>query len=218
MPVKLQPGEELVVEATFDPAWKVYSLLQSMIALVVCLGFVAFIVFSISVAENGKVNGIVVAIVATVAIVWIGSAVWWVNAFFDTLECYLTSRSLVYRRGIFWKTEKTIPLTRIQDLGMMQGPLMRGFGIHRLKIETAGQSAPGGTGEAVLIGVVGAVEFRDRVLGLRDSLDVNTGGSRDGLGQARASSAPTGDLEEIHETLKRIEGHLARMADSSSDQ
>ena len=103
MPVKLQPGEELVVEATFDPAWKVYSLLQSMIALVVCLGFVAFIVFSISVAENGKVNGIVVVIVATVAIVWIGSAVWWVNAFFETLECYLTSRSLVYRRGIFWK-------------------------------------------------------------------------------------------------------------------
>ena len=216
MPVKLQPGEELVVEATFNPAWKGYSFLQSMIAMTFSTGVVGLLVVAGS--DNGKVNGCGLTLVAMVATVWVLSALWWVNSYFDALECYLTSRSLVYRRGIFWKTEKTIPLTRIQDLGMMQGPLMRGFGIHRLKIETAGQSAPGGTGEAVLIGVVGALEFRDRVLGLRDSLDVNTGGSRDGLGQARASSAPTGDLEEIHETLKRIEGHLARMADSSTDQ
>ena len=170
------------------------------------------------VAKNGRLRVVPLLTVIAPLALWYYATKWWIRSYFQTLECYLTSRSLVYRRGIFWKIEKTIPLTRIQDLGMMQGPLMRRFGIHRLKVETAGQSTPGGTGEAALMGVVDAPEFRDRVLGLRDSLDVNTGGQRDGLGQVRAGAAPTGGLDEIHETLKRIERHLARMADNSADQ
>ena len=34
MSINLQPGEELVAEASFNPAWKKYSLVTSMIAMV----------------------------------------------------------------------------------------------------------------------------------------------------------------------------------------
>jgi len=220
MSINLQPGEELVAEASFNPAWKKYSLVTSMIAMVFAGGVFGLVVVLPFFAADEKVGILPLLIVLAPLTLWYVSVKWWVERYFQSLECYLTSRSLVYRRGIFWKTEKTIPLTRIQDLGMMQGPLMRAFGIHRLKIETAGQSTPGGSGEAALIGVVDALEFRDRVLALRDSLDVEAPGLRDGLGQVRASAAvsagtATGDLSEIHETLKRIENHLARMADNS---
>tara|TARA_B100000809_G_scaffold224532_2_gene234749 strand:- start:2094 stop:2777 length:684 start_codon:yes stop_codon:yes gene_type:complete len=219
MSIKLQPGEELVVEVSFNPAWKKYSLVISMITIAFLVGMLALFVLLPDLLKNGKVGIVPLLIVLAPLALWYVAVKWWVERHFQTLECYLTSRSLVYRRGVFWKTEKTIPLTRIQDLGMMQGPLMRAFGIHRLKIETAGQSTPGGSGEAALIGVVDALEFRDRVLGLRDSLDVEAPGLRDGLGQVRSRAAAstgtaTGDLSEIHETLKRIENHLARLADN----
>jgi len=218
MSINLQPGEELVVEASFDPAWKKYALVTSLIAMAF-LGCILIVsVLLPDVVKNERLRVVPLLIVVAPLTLWYQAVKWWAARYFQTLECYLTSRSLVYRRGIFWKTEKTIPLSRIQDLGMMQGPLMRRFGIHRLKIETAGQSTPGGTGEAALMGVVDALEFRDRVLGLRDSLDVNTSAPRDGLGQLKTSPEAAGGLAEIHETLKRIEGHVARMADSSADQ
>jgi len=218
MSVKLQPGEELVVEASFDPAWKNYSITCDVLVMAFLACPLAFLVILAAGAES-KTTGIVTAVLLlTPLIVWSVCKLWWVSRYFATLECYLTSRSIVYRRGIFWKREKTIPLTRIQDLGMMQGPLMRFFGIHRLKIETAGQSAPGGAGEALLIGVVDALGFRDRVLGLRDSQDLDTFGARDGLGlvagsKERPAATATAGLADIHETLKRIESYLARLAD-----
>ena len=209
MSINLQPGEELVLEASFDPALKTYSMVNSIIGI----GMLGSMIGIPVVLVTWDVTNLEAALWSMVVplVIFVLSALW-IVAYFPTLECYLTSRALVYRRGVFIKTEKTIPLTRIQDLGMIQGPLMRAFGIHKLKIETAGQSTPGGAGEAALIGVVDVLEFRNRVIGLRNSLEIDTPGVRDGLGQTRPPAAT--DLSDIHETLKRIENHLERMADN----
>jgi putative membrane protein len=209
MSINLQPGEELVLEASFDPALKTYSMVNSIIGI----GMLGSMIGIPVVLVTWDVTNLEAALWSMVVslVIFVLSALW-IVAYFRTLECYLTSRALVYRRGVFIKTEKTIPLTRIQDLGMIQGPLMRAFGIHKLKIETAGQSTPGGAGEAALIGVVDVLEFRNRVIGLRNSLEIDTPGVRDGLGQTRPPAAT--DLSDIHETLKRIENHLERMADN----
>jgi putative membrane protein len=219
MSINLQPGEELVAEASFDPAWKTYSIVNSIIGIgMLC----AVIGTPASFAMWDKPGEFVGAALCSLfgAFVIFVLTVLWIGAYFRTLECYLTSRALVYRRGVFVKTEKTIPLTRIQDLGMIQGPLMRAFGIHKLKIETAGQSTPGGAGEAALVGVVDALEFRDHVLSLRNSLETDLPGTRDGLGQTRpatiSTSTSAADLSDIHNTLKRIENHLERMADNQT--
>ena len=58
-------------------------------------------------------------------------------------RCTLTNRSLKLSRGVFVKVEKTIPLDRITDLGLVQGPIMRLFDIEALSVETAGQSSQG---------------------------------------------------------------------------
>jgi len=213
MSINLQPDEELIHEASFDPAWKTYTIVNHVIGIGV-LGALVGIPTVLGVSEvTGSISGVVFWGMVATLVMFVPSTLYTI-VYFRTLECYLTSRALVYRRGVFVKTEKTIPLTRIQDLGMTQGPLMRAFGLHSLKIETAGQSTPGGAGEAALIGVVDAPAFRDLVRRLRSSLETGTPGDHDGLGHTGPRRAT--DLSDIHETLKRIERHLKRMADNES--
>lgn len=80
----------------------------------------------------------------------------------------LLERKLVVKRGILFKEEKSIPLEKITDVGLSQGPLMRLFGLYRLSFETAGQSGHGAL--VSLLGVVNASEFREAILTQKDNL------------------------------------------------
>jgi putative membrane protein len=212
MSINLQPGEELIQKASFDPGWKTYMIISSIFGT----GFVVVVIglpVIYGVLSNPSVGDVAFWCMVVAAVLFVPSAIL-TPISFRNLECYLTSRALIVRGGVFNKSEKTIPLTRIQDLSMTQGPLMRAIGIHNLKIETAGQSTQGGAGEAALLAVVDSPAFRDRVRRLRNSLETETPGNHDGLGHTGPRRAT--DLSDIHETLKRIERHLERMADNES--
>lgn len=84
------------------------------------------------------------------------------------MECLLTEKALKVRKGVFVRVEKTIPLDKITDMGMVQGPVMRYFDLHKLTIETAGQS---GSGALVsLTGIKDVKSFREAVLDQRDEI------------------------------------------------
>ena len=137
------------------------------------------------------------------AILYFLIAPWFIEKHLKNLRCVLTDRKLEIKKGIFNKVESTIPLEKITDLQMFQGPIMRHYGLHGFKVETAGQS---GVGSLVnIIGIVDAVNFREAVLEQRDKISGNQQAS------AAAPAAPDGSsLGEIHETLKRIEALLER--------
>ncbi|MEL0647559.1 PH domain-containing protein [Pseudoalteromonas agarivorans] len=88
------------------------------------------------------------------------------------MSAQLLTQKLVVKRGILFKEEKSIPLEKITDVGLSQGPLMRLFGLYRLSFETAGQSGHGAL--VSLLGVVNASEFREAILEQKDVL-VNQG-------------------------------------------
>ena len=113
----------------------------------------------------------VVTVVGVVILpIWLlGWGQWYVRRSFEALRCELHERTLVVKRGIFFRVEKTIPLDKIQDLTVKEGPLLRMLGLRSLKIETAGQGTPGAA-EAHLIGIVDPLDFRDEVLRQRDSM------------------------------------------------
>ena len=68
-----------------------------------------------------------------------------VDKYIDNIECTLTERTLIIKKGILNKVESTVPLEKITDLQMFQGPVMRFFGLKGFRVETAGQSSgPGG--------------------------------------------------------------------------
>jgi len=121
---------------------------------------------------------------------------------YERLSCTLTERTLNIKRGLVFRVEKNIPLDKIQDVGMKEGPLLRKLGLASLNIETAGQSGPQGGTDASLVGIIDSPAFRDAILDQRDHIVHEGGGA-----PAKASvEEPGGDvLLEIRDSLKRIE-------------
>ena len=83
-------------------------------------------------------------------------------------DCVLMTRSLNVKKGVFNKIEKTVPLEKITDLQMAQGPIMRLFDLHRISVETAGQSGPGSL--ISLIGIRATEDFRNTVINAIEDL------------------------------------------------
>jgi putative membrane protein len=132
--------------------------------------------------------------------------------YLKTYRCTLTNRSLKVGRGLLVRMEKTVPLDRITDLGLVQGPIMRLFDIEALSIETAGQSSQGAL--VTLAGIKEGRKFRDAVLKQRDLVV----GSQEDRSASATAERPQPDapsppqeqlLNEIHQTLLRIEAQLS---------
>lgn len=138
-------------------------------------------------------------------------ALWYYKRFFATLEVVLTSRELQVSRGVLNRQEKSIPLEKITDLAVIQGPIMRFMGIKGLQVETAGQSGGAGGALVRLIGVVDTDGFRDDALDQRDKVTDAPAAPSSGGGDDEDSIAL---LREIRDALGRIERRLPGDRDS----
>jgi len=175
----LTNNADLMTAARFDDKLRTYWYLQSVL---ICVATVIGIL---------------------ILPIWLlGLGQWYVRRSFEALKCELHERTLVVKRGIFFKVEKTIPLDKIQDLTVKEGPLLRKLGLRSLKIETAGQGTPGKS-EADLIGVVNPLDFRDEVLRQRDSLSA-VPVSRPGTDEGASGTIEL--LTEIRDLLSQIAG------------
>src|SRR5690606_14601290 len=125
------------------------------------------------------------------------------------------------RRGVLFRKTRTIPLDRIQDFTLLDGPIQRAFGLCTLRIETAGQSSPQGSADANLTGLMDAEEFQEVVLERRDRLVQQMAGAADASRTADAAGTPDATqgapralpaaeqvLVEIRDLLRRMEEHL----------
>ncbi len=132
---------------------------------------------------------------------WLLLSLWYGPEFLRRLSARLTTHALEMRKGVFFRSESTIPLNRITDLRMHDGPLMRHYNLRGMKVETAGQSGSTGS-EGDLMGVINAAEFRDAVLRQRQkALDAE---------QSADPPAP-GGAGGIADILSEIRDILARM-------
>lgn len=137
-------SESILKTASFNPKVKSYWITLGVITCLVCLVGIPLI-----------------PIVAL--IIWIVA-----GRMLKAMSAVLLERKLVVKRGVFFKEEKSIPLEKITDVGLSQGPLMRLFGLYRLSFETAGQSGHGAL--VSLLGVENASEFREAILTQKDNL------------------------------------------------
>lgn len=158
-----------------------------------------------------------VALVLTVTIVGIPLLLLWFPIGFvvtkrhlDRMECLLTEKALKVNKGIFVRVEKTIPLEKITDMGMVQGPIMRHFDLHTLTVETAGQSAAGAL--VSLTGIKDAKAFREAVLSQRDAISSPSPHATPEAVRQDPSDASS-LLSEIRDSLLRIEAKLERTDD-----
>jgi putative membrane protein len=127
-------------------------------------------------------------------------------------SCTLTNRSLKVTKGWLVRMEKTVPLDRITDVGLIHGPLMRYFDIEALSIETAGQSSVGAL--LMLAGIKDGRKFRDAVLKQRDLVV----GSEEERKLVQAGSQAPAAGTEITELVQQIRDSLLRIEASLTDR
>ncbi len=133
---------------------------------------------------------------------------WYGAEYMRRVSARLTTNALEIKIGVFFRKESTIPLNRITDIRLHDGPLMRHYGLRGLKVETAGSGGQNASSEGNLIGVIDAEGFRDAVLSQRQRvIEAETGQ----LPTVAVTSAPSQDtLVEIRDILARIESRLGR--------
>ena len=131
---------------------------------------------------------------------WLLFSLWYVPEYLRRISARLTTQALEVRKGVFFRSEATIPLNRITDVRLHDGPLMRHYGLRGLKVETAGQSGDTGS-EGNIIGVIDAVEFRNAVLRQRQEAL----GSEQGAGSHDTAAGAAELLTEIRDILARID-------------
>jgi len=172
----------IVKKAEFNPDVRKYWLLSGTLILFVTIAGIPLI------------------------LIWYLFGMWITGRYLARLECVLTEKTLVVRKGILNRVEKTVPLDKITDLGMIQGPVMRIWGLHAISVETAGQSGPGAL--IKLYGIQGAEEFRDEVLQQRDVMLASSG-------KTGAVQNVDGSPEESVALLREIRDSLKVMAERS---
>lgn len=138
---------------------------------------------------------------------WIlGIGPWWAIRYFRRIKCVLRERSLYFRRGVIIRSESTVPLDRITDLTVKEGPLLRLLGLSRIRVETPGTTGgSGGAGGITMIGIINTPEFRDRVFTQRD-LIVTEKSKTEALGDDLSDLLTL--VGDIRDSVKQIEERL----------
>lgn len=171
--------------------------------------------FNDAVTTYWLLNGILLCIVTVVGIpflpFWILGGKFFTRKYLASHKCTLTDRSLKVSKGIFTKIEKTVPLDRITDMGIVQGPIMRYFGIEALSVETAGSSS--GMSLVSLTGIKDGRDFRDIVLNQRDRIALASDkfeSASQPVGAAIGDAETIQLLTEIRDSMRNIEHNLKR--------
>lgn len=174
MHFRTQPA--VLYEGRFSPKLKAYMLLWSTLLLVATIAGIVLLPFW--------------AVLGTI----------WTRRYFESLDCILTERAVLVRRGVFFRNEMSIPLDKIQDISLREGPLLRYLGLAKLRIETAGQNVnASGSSEADLVGLMDVREVRDRILAQRDLV------AEKGMITSGATEGTDDLLREIRDVLVRME-------------
>ena len=172
--------KDILIEADFNPRMKSYLLIYGSLLFFITIVGIPFI------------------------LLWLLLAPHFIGKYFERLDCKLTTRSLMFSKGFIVRTERTIPLDKIQDLTFKEGPLLKAFGLSILRVETAGNAMQGGA-DLSLIGIVEAKEFRNKVLEQRDHVTASTSASH-ALPEASKSDEGLIDvLKDIRSSLSNIE-------------
>lgn len=65
---------------------------------------------------------------------------WLVRKRFESEGYALRTHDIIHRYGYFWRTQTTVPFSRVQHVEIAQGPIAKRFGISTIRVFTAGGS------------------------------------------------------------------------------
>lgn len=126
------------IDAPFTPdaAFRPYLVIVTALGMLIpafCIGFMA-----VAIMDEGGIALLVIAGIFVLLAI-IGGI--WAVLYYGTVRYLLTATEMTWARGVLWKQTGIVPYNRITNVDIIQGPLMRLFGVSNLRIQTAGYSA-----------------------------------------------------------------------------
>lgn len=88
----------------------------------------------------------------------------WAPLYYQSVVYHLNDTEMTWKRGVFFRKTGIVPYNRITNVDIVQGPLMRLFGIYHLKIETAGGGASKSYSEIQIEGVTDPEPLRQMIM------------------------------------------------------
>ena len=107
-------------------------------AILLCAGFVGLVIVAFSFGLTSLVTGVCFLVYMLIAIPLIWATQVLPKKAYDHASWYLSPSGLEIRRGIWWRSQISVPLARVQHTDVHQGPLMRKYGLAKLIVHTAG--------------------------------------------------------------------------------
>jgi uncharacterized protein len=90
---------------------------------------------------------------------------WYIPAYYKSLEYRIEPDGVKANRGVFWRKKTTVPYRKITNVDITQGPVERLYGLSTLHVQTAGVSGPEGSkAELVFYGIRDCEDMKDSIL------------------------------------------------------
>jgi membrane protein YdbS with pleckstrin-like domain len=148
-----------VIGKDFAPSDRLRPYYYLVLVLVVLLGFCTWYIPLLFIGEPviAALFGIPLLVIV---IVWAA----WIPLYCRKIVYRFTGDEITWRRGVWFRRTGIVPYSRITNVDIVQGPVMRRFGIFSLRIQTAGYSAQAQS-EISIEGMTAPEEVRELIMG-----------------------------------------------------
>lgn len=146
----LLPGENLILKD--HPHW--ITVIKNVLFPILLLAIVAVADFSFLASSGHHIRTFLSLAVAAFALLWL--IVVWIR--WQSITYTLTDQRIKIETGVFGRSEKLIPIDRVQDCTTHQSLIGRMLGYGRVEVDAAGAQ-----GAEVLEHLPKPGEFRDQV-------------------------------------------------------
>ena len=127
--------------------------------------------------------------------------------FFHTIRYELDDRYVTKASGVLWKKRRSIPLEKITNLDVRQGPIERIFGYGNIWVFTPSTGAA--TPEEKLVGITNPHDMKQTMIERSEAVK-----QPQAIAAQESKVEPTGEvvslLSDIRDSLKNIESSLAQ--------
>ena len=145
-PIEMQPTDANRTDSSdfqpqqLAPAFVTIERISGWIftAILLCAGFVGLVIVAFSFGITSVVTGVCFLIYLLIAIPLVWATQVLPKKAYEHASWYLSPSGLEIRRGIWWRSQISVPLARVQHTDVHQGPLMRKYGLAKLIVHTAG--------------------------------------------------------------------------------
>jgi len=187
----------------FKPAKKFTSYLTLttiLIAIVMAIICCLWLLF-----PPESIFKIIAAICGAVLIGLIIFIIIWARLYYKSVLYHLNATEMTWKRGVWFRKTGIVPYNRITNIDIVQGPLMRAYGISDLKIQTAGYS--GNTNSEIRIqGVEEPEPLRQMIMEFVRNKAVSSEAVAAGYSSEKAEPADMDALvQEVREIRRLLE-------------